>query len=212
MQAPLPVPRDVGHPVRVLPWLSPVLRAGLELMLEPHADRVVLVTGYHLDPDVVVVDPVSARTAGRMDESGDVPVVWLTGYPCEGARDRARQHRAVRSLELDTSAADIVAVLTDVARCTRTERSQRPVRTLQPDDLSVREVQVVSLICRGLSNDEIAAELFLSLNTIKTYIRTAYRKMGVRSRSQAVLWGLHRGMDEEGHGGARSTSTTGLGS
>jgi len=42
----------------------------------------------------------------------------------------------------------------------------------------------------GLSNAEIGRELFLSLNTVKSYIRSAYRKIGVRTRSQAVLWVL----------------------
>jgi NarL family two-component system response regulator LiaR len=60
--------------------------------------------------------------------------------------------------------------------------------------LSARETDVIALVSQGLSNQEISAELFLGINTIKTYIRTAYRKMGVKSRSQAVLWGLERGM------------------
>jgi NarL family two-component system response regulator LiaR len=59
--------------------------------------------------------------------------------------------------------------------------------------LSAREAEVVALIAKGLSNDEIARELFLGLNTIKTYIRTAYRKIGVSSRTQAVLWALDNG-------------------
>ena len=54
---------------------------------------------------------------------------------------------------------------------------------------------MVALIAKGMSNDDIAAELYLGMNTIKTYIRTAYRKMGVTSRTQAVLWALANGFD-----------------
>lgn len=57
-------------------------------------------------------------------------------------------------------------------------------------ELSRMESKVVSLIADGRSNDEIAHDLFLSLNTVKSYIRTAYRKMGVSRRSQAVAWAL----------------------
>lgn len=69
-----------------------------------------------------------------------------------------------------------------------------------PEDLSPREADMISLITRGLSNQEIADELFVSLNSVKTYIRGAYRKIGARSRSQAVIWGVRHGFlpDEKG--------------
>ncbi|GAB3778467.1 response regulator transcription factor [Nocardioides ungokensis] len=56
--------------------------------------------------------------------------------------------------------------------------------------LSPREAEVIALIARGLSNQDIAERAFVSINTIKTYIRSAYRKIGVNSRSQAVLWAV----------------------
>jgi len=59
--------------------------------------------------------------------------------------------------------------------------------------LSEREAEIVSLITHGLGNDDIADRLFLSINTVKSYIRSAYRKMGVKTRSQAVLWGVDHG-------------------
>ncbi len=60
--------------------------------------------------------------------------------------------------------------------------------------LSARESEVVALITQGFTNEEIARGCFLSINSVKTYIRSAYRKMGVDRRSQAVLWGLRHGM------------------
>jgi len=56
--------------------------------------------------------------------------------------------------------------------------------------LSPREAEVVALIARGLSNQEIAERVFMSINTIKSYIRSAYRKMGVERRTQAVIWAM----------------------
>lgn len=59
--------------------------------------------------------------------------------------------------------------------------------------LSSREAEIVALITQGLSNQDIANRAYLSINSIKTYIRSAYRKMGVATRSQAVLWGVEHG-------------------
>lgn len=59
--------------------------------------------------------------------------------------------------------------------------------------LTERESEVVALICQGLPNELIAVHLHLTLNTLKSYIRTAYRKMGVTTRSEAVLWGVRYG-------------------
>ena len=60
--------------------------------------------------------------------------------------------------------------------------------------LSAREAEVIGLITQGLSNDEIAQRIYVSINSVKTHIRSAYRTMGVTTRSQAVLWGVENGM------------------
>lgn len=59
--------------------------------------------------------------------------------------------------------------------------------------LSPREAEVLALICQGLSNVEVTQRAFLGLNTVKTYIRALYAKIGVTSRTQAVLWGIDHG-------------------
>ena len=51
-----------------------------------------------------------------------------------------------------------------------------------------------SLIAAGVPNKEIARQLELSMNTVKSHIRTAYRSMGVTSRTQAVLWAVDHGI------------------
>ena len=63
--------------------------------------------------------------------------------------------------------------------------------------LSARQAEVVSLITMGFSNQQIAQRTHLTMNTVKTYIRMAYRQMGVQSRTQAVLWGIEHGMAPE---------------
>ncbi len=59
--------------------------------------------------------------------------------------------------------------------------------------LSIRECQIITLITGGLTNAEIASETHLSINSVKTYIRSTYRKIGAARRSQAVVWGMRNG-------------------
>jgi NarL family two-component system response regulator LiaR len=63
--------------------------------------------------------------------------------------------------------------------------------------LSPREAEIIALITQGLTNQEIAARVFLSINSVKTYIRSAYRKIGAERRSQAVLWGTQNGFQPD---------------
>ena len=65
----------------------------------------------------------------------------------------------------------------------------------QVEGLTARESEIIALISQGLANREIAACSYLSINSVKTYIRSAYRKMGVVSRSQAVIWALQHGFE-----------------
>ena len=63
--------------------------------------------------------------------------------------------------------------------------------------LSPREAEVMALITQGLSNQEIADRAYLSINSVKTYIRSAYRKIGVQRRTQAVVWGVENGFEPD---------------
>lgn len=54
------------------------------------------------------------------------------------------------------------------------------------EELSEREVQVLSLVADGLKNDQIAERLFLSINTVKWHLRRVYEKFGVQSRTEAI--------------------------
>ena len=63
-----------------------------------------------------------------------------------------------------------------------------------PDPLSERELEVLSLIASGVSNQEIAEHLVVSMSTVKSHINRAYRKLGARSRTQAVARGRQLGI------------------
>ncbi|MBH0009538.1 response regulator transcription factor [Salinibacterium sp. SWN1162] len=61
------------------------------------------------------------------------------------------------------------------------------------EGLTEREAEVLALITQGLANVEIAERTHLSINSIKTYIRSCYRTIGATSRTNAVLWGIEHG-------------------
>jgi DNA-binding NarL/FixJ family response regulator len=67
------------------------------------------------------------------------------------------------------------------------------------EGLTDREAEILALITQGKSNAEVAAHTYLSPNTVKSYIRTVYRKIGVGSRTQAVLWGVKNGFTPDHH-------------
>ena len=59
-------------------------------------------------------------------------------------------------------------------------------KALQEADLSARELEILQLIAKGLSNQEIAATLYVSVNTVKTHIANLFYKLEVKRRTQAV--------------------------
>ena len=67
------------------------------------------------------------------------------------------------------------------------------------EGLTDRESEILALITQGKSNAEVATLTFLSPNTVKSYIRTIYRKIDVASRTQAVLWGVNNGFTPDHH-------------
>lgn len=67
------------------------------------------------------------------------------------------------------------------------------------EGLTERESEILALITQGKTNAEIAKLVYLSPNSIKSYIRSAYRKIGVTGRVGAVLWGVEHGFRPDFH-------------
>jgi DNA-binding NarL/FixJ family response regulator len=73
-------------------------------------------------------------------------------------------------------------------------------RDLGPAGLSEREIEVVRLVARGLSNPEIGRQLVISRRTAEHHVQHVYRKLGVSSRAAVALFALEHGLIEPAGG------------
>jgi NarL family two-component system response regulator LiaR len=71
--------------------------------------------------------------------------------------------------------------------------AQEPEVTAQPEDISEREMEILRLAAKGMSNKDIAEALFLSRRTVQSHLASIFLKIGVGSRTEAILQALRRG-------------------
>lgn len=200
---------EFDRPVRVgLVQECELVHAGLTKMLSEFATRVtVLPPGATPGEitDVALVDPFTRRTDGEGDAPttitrppGTSRVAVFTWECRDGFVERAMLGGADGYLAKGLPAVELVAALEKVyagERIVAVDVGQRSlVPTAPAIGLTPRETHVVALIAAGAPNKEIARQLELSMNTVKSHIRTAYRAMGVTSRTQAVLWAVDHGI------------------
>ena len=73
-----------------------------------------------------------------------------------------------------------------------------PVRATAHEPLTDREIDVVRALARGRTNAEIAADLFVSLSTVKTHLGHVQAKIGARNRVEIVVWAWETGLAQSG--------------
>ena len=205
-------PPDAPRPVRVtLAHECELVTRGVSDMLAGYRTRVAVVAPYPdgapaLDVDITLHDSFAGLSTGSVSRARTPTayggaLVTYTWNARPGLVERALANGSRGCLAKSLPAPALVAALEAVHRgevvveCGL--RGRRTGREPAETPLTPREADVVSLITQGFDNFSIARETSLSINSVKTYIRAAYQKMGVSSRSQAVLWGVRHGYLDE---------------
>jgi DNA-binding NarL/FixJ family response regulator len=196
---------------------QPLVRSGLRMIVEGEpdlrivgeavdgAEAVSLVASAR--PDVLLLDVQMPGVDGlaAMEEiaATQTPtrVLMLTTFDLDEYVYRAMRAGASGFLLKDMPGEDIVSAVRQVARgvdallapaVTRRLLERFTGRAPQPESgllqrLTAREVEVLGVIGRGLSNAEIAQELFISETTVKTRVARILMKLGLRDRVQAAI-------------------------
>lgn len=178
---------------------SALVRDGVRSLLAPHASRVTLVgpTGPAAPPwDAALLDAWSADIVDRValkKAARDPRIRRVVLYTSHQAGPSPTGPGARVALPKTLGGDQLVRALEELCR-SGAPRPEPARRSGQAHALTRRQAQIVALITTGLSNEEIIRHTGLSKNTVKTYIRTAYGRIGVDSRSQAVRWGMENGL------------------
>lgn len=194
-----------------------VVRQGLRMFLEldPELEVVgeaangaeALALAKELQPDVVLMDllmPVmdGITAIGRLrEEAPEVEVIALTSVLEDASVVGAVRAGATGYLLKDTNADELRRAVKAAAAGQvqlspeAATRLMREVRAPErPEALTERETDVLTLLAKGQANKEIARELAIGEKTVKTHVSSILAKLGVQSRTQAVLHAMKVGL------------------
>jgi DNA-binding NarL/FixJ family response regulator len=191
----------------------PVVRSGLAGLLGGEPDIEVVGEAANgsegveraaaLDPDVVlmdlrmpVMDGVEATTA--IVATGGPRVLVLTTYDTDADILRAVEAGATGYLLKDTARDELVDAVRAASRGETVLAPPLAAKLMRQvrghDQLTARELDVLSLVSRGMSNGDIAKELFIGEATVKTHLLHVFDKLGVSDRTAAVTTAMRLGV------------------
>ena len=191
---------------------------GIEVVGEAPDGREAVRLAKELQPDVVLMDvrmpELDGIEATRRLRQADVDarVLVLTTFDLDEYVYGAMRAGASGFLLKDAPREQLVTAIRTVARgeallapavtkrlIERFVDRPSPVETAPAlAELSARELEVLRLVARGLSNTEIANELIIGAATVKTHVTRVLRKLGIRDRVQAVVLAYESGVVEPG--------------
>jgi DNA-binding NarL/FixJ family response regulator len=200
---------------------SSQVRASLQTMVEAHpalgfvgsaADAATLAAMLAGSvPDVVVIDsePEESDALKALFELGHAPpalVLLLDDLDSDGVLD-ALPADATAILSRNAMPAEIVASIEAVATglcmlspdiLTRLLAGRKPLRQTASGEpfeaLTLREIEVLAMLADGLGNKEIARQLDISDNTVKSHLSSIFGKLGATNRTEAVMLGMRHGL------------------
>jgi DNA-binding NarL/FixJ family response regulator len=174
-------------------------REALSVVEQTHPDAILL------DLRMPVLDGIET-TRQLSEQHPGVAVVVLTTYADDASIVDALEAGAQSYLTKNADRADIAQTLRSAAtglsvidpavratllKAAAARRRRAPGRVFPgplPDGLTQREAEILSMIARGMTNSDIAAELYLSAHTVKTHINRIFAKTGSADRAAAVRY------------------------
>ena len=164
-----------------------------------------------LRPDVVTLDVRLGSGDGLeavkliREASPDTRIVMLSSFDSPTYIARAVSAGASDYVLKTASRQQLIEAVTNAAQGTPPARSgefRRMASSMSnktvPDDLEVpltpRETQVLRLVAMGLSNQEIADSLDISIETVKEHVQNMLRKLALGDRTQAAVWAIRHGI------------------
>ena len=194
----------------------PVVRAGIRGMLETQADFEVLAEAENgreaieqvarLKPDVVLMDLRMPEVDGVeaiskiKEKFPAINILVLTTYDTDADIVRAVEAGATGYLLKDAPRDELFRAVRATARGETVlapvvaARLMHKVRNGGETALSAREIDVLLLVARGASNQDVAEKLHVSTATVKSHLLQIYQKLGVSDRTAAVTTALERGV------------------
>jgi NarL family two-component system response regulator LiaR len=176
-------------------------------------DGVRLAQAYH--PDVVLMDLVMdgmdgvETTRKVMEICPDCKVIVLTSYLDDGKMYPVIEAGAFSYLLKTSRATEIADAIRAASRgqsvlesqvaakmMNRFREPKKPAVKAAHEDLTEREMDVLKLVAKGKSNQEIADELFIGIKTVKYHITNIFGKLGVDDRTQAAIYAVRHGLAE----------------
>lgn len=199
----------------------PAFREGLSRLLSAEEDLEVVAQAAdgqetvslakELVPDVIIIDVAMPKLNGieaakQIKEAcPNTAILMVSAYGYESYVLAALQARAAGYLLKNTPVREIISAIRSahlgqavfdfkiVDKIMRRVATERMDGTRGPGGLHQRETQVLKLVAKGMSNKEVAQELVISERTVQTHLVKIFRKLGVSSRTEAVLRSLKEG-------------------
>jgi DNA-binding NarL/FixJ family response regulator len=191
---------------------SPVVQAGLVALLARHGDLectvgggIPPIQGGEAIPDAIVTDHGSAiewvRATHRMEGRRARPRVLVVAHSDRECDIRAAISAGVQGyLLIDDAPEHLAAAIRSVQpgrRILSPKVASRLAESVAGEALTHREQAVLRLVIEGCCNKSIANRLGITSGTVKSHLRSAFGKLGVASRTQAVAMAHRRGLFQQ---------------